>query len=128
VSSSVPCSPMTITFDRKRFGRMAEVDPPHEIVGDMLENDLQASGEAREWLLAWLASPGPPDEDGLPSWAGNTVVIEHGGDVITLHHQYAGAASTTISVDDLVWAVRQWGEFIDGRLGGRATVERPASS
>lgn len=116
---------MRIRFDRDDAVRMARPDPPHQAVGDLLQGDLQFSADARVRLLAWLVAPGPTDEDGPPSWTGNSVALEHQGDRIVVEHLYRAAPTTGVSPAELAWAIDRWGEFVDGRLGARATVEGP---
>lgn len=116
---------MRIHFDRNDLVRMVRSDPPHQVVGDLLQGDLQFSADARATLLDWLASPGPADEEGPPVWTGNSVGLEHLGGRVKVDHLYAGAPPIEISPAELAWAVERWGDFVDGRLGRRATVEGP---
>ena len=116
---------MRIRFDRDDSLSMARADPPHQAVGDLLWGDLQFSAEARARLLAWLASPGPPDDDGPHTWTGNSVGLEHLGDKVVVEHLYRGAPTTELPPEELAWAIDRWGEFVNGRLGARATVEGP---
>lgn len=116
---------MKMHFDRGNFGQMVEVEAPYQVVGDILYSDLQFSPDNRARLLGWLANPGAPDEEGPPHWTGNAVGLEHHGDTVVAEHLYDGAPPATVSRDALAWAVHQWGDFVEGRLPSRGTVEGP---
>lgn len=110
---------MRLSFRSRRSASPWAVDGDPLMVGHLLEDCIQGVDTADRVLAFLHRGPEPEElanEETVPRWGGNSVMIFHHGPEVELVHYYDAAPTARLPLADVVWAVELWRDWLRGRV------------